>query len=68
MAKGKNRNPVITATAREPAAFMWAIAKSAMSIFMSTWNIESKVPSVGGTACQSGAIVPFLTESVHSLP
>jgi transposase len=27
MAKGKNRNAVITATARELAAFMWAIAK-----------------------------------------
>jgi hypothetical protein len=26
MAKGKNRNAVITATARELAAFMWAIA------------------------------------------
>src|SRR5690606_26930909 len=28
MAKGKNRNAVITATARELAAFMWAIAKN----------------------------------------
>jgi hypothetical protein len=27
MAKGKNRNAVVTATARELAAFMWAIAK-----------------------------------------
>jgi transposase len=28
MARGKNRNTVITATARELAAFMWAIARS----------------------------------------
>ena len=28
MAKGKNRNAVITATARELAAFMWAVAKN----------------------------------------
>ncbi len=32
MARGKNRNTIITATARELAAFMWAIAKEARSV------------------------------------
>lgn len=32
MARGKNRNTIITATARELSAFMWAIAKEARSV------------------------------------
>jgi len=32
MARGKNRNTVITATARELAAFMWAIARTLLTV------------------------------------
>ena len=77
LAKGKNRNTIVTAIARELAAFMWAIAKqtpiTAWQFFQrpeakgQTWNSHN-IQSIYGLRTACGESSSFLWDKVYRTP